>query len=147
MLFQPARKHILIHDIELCDIFLAQLRGVIDVEQKPIVIHHKIGADNVQNLLHFQIVIVPDAAASARYRIDMAEADDARLKMGKRMIFDKLSERLLQRVGQIFGAALLFLGNNPGSVISTSPGCAVIVMPRTLAAEVRYSCFCTVVKP
>ena len=40
-----------------------------------------------------------------------------------------------------------FLGNNPGSVISTSPGCAVIVMPRTLAAEVRYSCFCTVVKP
>ncbi len=25
------------------------------------------------------------------------------------MIFDKLSERLLQRVGQIFGAALLFL--------------------------------------
>ena len=100
-------------------------------------------------MLHFQIVVVTDAAASARYRIDMAEADDARLKMGKRMIFDKLPKRLPQRVGQIFGAALrcFFLGNNPGSVISTSPGCAVIVMPRTLAAEVRYSCFCTVVNP
>ena len=81
----------------------------IDVAQKPIVIHHKIGADNIQNLLHFQIVIVPDAAASARYRIDMAEADNAGIKTGAGMLLGKLSERLLQRVGQIFGAALLFL--------------------------------------
>ena len=76
--------------------------GVIGVTQKAAVVFHHKGSNHVQELLQFQIIVIPDMGDGELLAVDMGKADNA-------------VAELLQRIGQKLRIFTLFtLGEQAG---------------------------------
>ena len=81
-------------------IFGSHFRYMMDVTELPAVIYQGMGGNNIQNLLEFQVIIVPDSFPGERFVIHLNEAYNAVPVKRKALLFYKLVQSIIQRIMQ-----------------------------------------------
>ena len=83
-----------------CMIFRSHFCHMVDVTELPAVIYQGMGGNNIQNLLKFQVIIVPDSFPGEGFVIYLNEAYNAVPVKRKALLFYKLVQSIIQRIMQ-----------------------------------------------